>query len=256
MIELVKIFVPKLVIIFMTLAASIKTKSSSKKYRRRNSSDLINEIAEKIEIGILFGEYKPREHLTQEKLSSKYAVERNVIRSTLKKLAENGTVEYFPNRGVVVKEFTAKGAKDLYTLRIVLEGMAAEMAASQIDKATIKKLESLSAQMQKDLTKRNLKEFILKHEKFHDLLFAAANNSYLLKIIKELISASSSIRYFSYSRFSLPGTKHQLFEEHKRIIYFLKKGNAKRVGEIARAHIKAGINHYLKHFFPHESLMD
>jgi len=240
----------------MGLNSSNRNKKLSPKiYSRGNSFDLINEIAERIEIGILFGEYKPREHLTQDKLCTKYSVERNVIRSTLKKLAENGTVEYFPNRGVVVKEYTAKGAKDLYTLRILLEGMASEMAASQIDKATIKKLKSLSAQMENDLKKGDLKEFILKHEKFHDLIFAAANNFYLFKVIKELISASSSIRYFSYSRFSLPETKNQLFEEHKSIIYFLKKGDAQRVGEIARSHIKAGINHYLRHFFPEETLM-
>lgn len=227
-----------------------------KNTKRRNSSELINEITDKIEIGILFGEYKPREHLAQEKLCFKYSVERNIIRAALKKLTENGTVEHFPNRGVVVKEFSAKSAKDLYTTRIWLEGMAAEIAAGKIETETISKLESLSVQMEKDLKKGRLKEFILQHERFHDLLFTAANNFYLSKIIKELISASSSIRYFSYSRFSLPETKYQLFEEHKRIIYFLKKKDARKVGEIARAHIKAGINHYLKHFFPEESLIE
>jgi len=227
-----------------------------KKSTRVNSSDLINEIVNQIEIGILFGEYKPREHLIQDHLAAKYSVERNIIRAVLKKLEEKGVVEHFPNRGSLVKEYTAKSAKDLYSLRFLLEGTAAELAVAHMTPQIISQLESLSDEMEKDLKKGNLSEFILKHERFHHLLFATADNFYLLKVIKELISASASIRYFSYSRYSLPETKNQLFEEHKQMIFFLKKRDAKKIGQIARTHIKAGINHYLRNFFPQESLMD
>jgi DNA-binding GntR family transcriptional regulator len=156
----------------------------------------------------------------------------------------------------VVKEFTAKNAKDLYRLRFLLEGMAAEMSVAKITPPIIRQLESLSEEMEKNLQKGELKEFILAHERFHQLIFETADNFYLLKIIKELISASASIRYFSYSRYSLPETKNQLFDEHKQMITCLKKGEGKEIGQISRAHLKAGINHYLMNFFPQQSLID
>jgi DNA-binding GntR family transcriptional regulator len=235
----------------------LSTKSAStllpKKSARRNSSDLVNEIVDHIEIGILFGEYKPREHLIQDQLAEKYSAERNIVRAALKKLEEKSVIEHFPNRGSRVKEFTAKNAKDLYRLRFLLEGMAAEMSVAKMTSPTIRQLESLSEEMEKNLQEGKLKAFTLAHEKFHHLIFETANNFYLLKVIKELRSASASIRNFSYSRYSLPETKNQLFVEHKQMITSLKKGDKKKIGQISRSHIKAGLNYYLRNFFPQES---
>jgi DNA-binding GntR family transcriptional regulator len=233
-----------------TKAASIPLRGKS---TRINSSDLVNEIVGHIEIGILFGEYKPRQHLIQDQLAEKYSVERNIIRAVLKKLEEKSVVEHFPNRGSVVKEFTAKNAKDLYRLRFILEGMAAEMSVAKMTSPIIRQLESLSEEMERNLREGKLKAFILAHERFHQLIFETADDFYLLKMIKELISASASIRYFSYSRYSLPEAKNQLFDEHKQMIACLKKGDTKKIGQISRSHIKAGINYHLRNFFPQES---
>jgi DNA-binding GntR family transcriptional regulator len=217
---------------------------------------MVNEIVDHIEIGILFGEYKPRQHLIQDQLAEKYSVERNIIRAALKKLEEKSVIEHFPNRGSVVKEFTAKNAKDLYRLRFLLEGMAAEMSVAKMTSPIIRQLKSLSEEMEKNLQKGELKEFILAHERFHQLIFETADNFYLLKMIKELISASASIRYFSYSRYSLTETKKQLLDEHKQMITCLKKEDTKKIGQISTSHIKAGINYYLRNFFPQESQID
>ena len=78
-------------------------------------------------------------------------MERNVIRSALKMLAEKSVIEHFPNRGSVIKEFTAKNAKDLYRLRFLLEGIAAEMAATRMSPDSLRKLKFLSDEMEKKL---------------------------------------------------------------------------------------------------------
>lgn len=230
--------------------------SASHKSLRPNAPLLVNEIVDKIETGILFGEFKPREHLVQDQLAEKYAVERNVIRSALKMLAEKSVIEHFPNRGSVVKEFTAKNAKDLYRLRFLLEGMAAEMAATRMSPDGIRELKSLSDEMEKNLENDDLRGFTLAHEKFHQIIFESADDFYLSKMIRELRSASASIRNFSYSRYSLPENKGNLFNEHKQMIACLANEDARKMGEISRNHIRAGINHYLRNFFPQEKLLD
>jgi DNA-binding GntR family transcriptional regulator len=230
--------------------------SHSRAPLKTNSSYLINRIVDQIEIGILFGEFKPREHLVQDQLAERYAVERNIIRAALKKLEEKSVIEHFHNRGSVVKEISAKDAKDLYSLRFMLESKGAEMAVVNMTSKILRELETLSANMEKTLRKGELRTFTREHEKFHQLIFETADNYYLLKMIKELRSASTTIRNFSYSRYSLRETKDQLFEEHKELIRYLKKGDAQKVGEISTVHIKAGINYYLKNFFPQERLFD
>jgi len=232
-----------------------KLASPARKKTKPNYSSLVNAIVERIEIGILFGEYKPREHLIQDQLAEKYKVERNIIRAALKKLEERGVIEHFPNRGSQIKEFSAQNAKDLYALRALLESRAAEWAAARIRPAVIRQLESLSDSMEKKLRKGEYRAFTLEHEKFHQLIFETADNAYLLKMIKELRGASTSIRNFSYSRYSLPEAKDQLFAEHEQMIQYLKKKEGQKLGKLAVAHIQAGINHYLRNFFPQESLL-
>jgi len=230
--------------------------SSSPKALRTSSIHLVNEIVDRIEIGVLFGEFKPREHLVQDQLAERYGVERNVIRAALKKLEERSVIEHFPNRGALVKEMTAKNAKDLYQLRFLVESQAAEIAAVRITPQIIRQLEALNEEMKKNLKKGELRGFTLAHEKFHQRIFETADNSYLLKTIKDLRSASASIRNFSYSRYSLADTKNQLFDEHRRMIKYLEEGKGEEAGELARVHIKAGLNHYLRNFFPQEPLVD
>jgi len=231
-------------------------KSLSQASLKRNSSYLVNKVVDQIEIGILFGEFKPREHLVQDQLAERYGAERNVIRGALKKLEERSVIEHFPNRGSMVKEMTAKHAKDLYQIRFLMESKAAEMAVAHITPQIMRQLEALNEEMKRNLKTGELRGFTLAHEKFHQTIFETADNFYLLKTIKDLRSASASIRNFSYSRYSLADTKNQLFDEHRRMMDCLEKGEVEKVGELARVHIKAGLNHYLRNFFPQESLID
>jgi len=138
---------------------------------KKNMADTVNEIVDHIEIGILFGEYKPREHLVQDQLAGKFQVERNIIRAVLSKLEGKGIVEHFRNRGSLVKEFTVKEAKDLYRVRFMLESTAAKMAIDNTTPRIIRQLEKLNSSMKKHLDKRELKRFTLEHEEFHQMIF-------------------------------------------------------------------------------------
>jgi hypothetical protein len=40
------------------------------------------------------------------------------------------------------------------------------------------------------------------------------------------------------------------------MITCLKKRDTKKIGQISTSHIKAGINYYLRNFFPQESQID
>ena len=101
----------------------------------------------------------------------------------------------------------------------------------------------------KSWEENDLRGFTLAHEKFHQVIFDGADDFYLSKMIRELRSVSASIRNFSYSRYSLPESKENLFNEHKRMIACLANKDARKLRDISRNHIRAGINHYLRNCF-------
>jgi|GEM_PF-3553232 DNA-binding GntR family transcriptional regulator len=84
------------------------------------------------------------------------------------------------------------------------------------------------------------------------MIFDAVGNVYISKLTKELRSVSVIIRNFSYSRYSIPEMKHQLLDEHNQMIVCLKKGDRSRIRELSGSHIRAGVNYYLRVFFPKE----
>jgi DNA-binding GntR family transcriptional regulator len=220
------------------------------------SSQLVDQIVEQIEMGILFGEYKPREHLIQDKLVAKYSVDRYSIRAALKKLEDKDVLVHFPNEGSRVRDLGAKNAKDLYQARFLLEESTARIAASKVTPGIISQLRSLNSNIEKHLKDNELREFMFTHERFHQIIFETADNPYLLRMIQELRSASTTVRNFSYSRYSLPEYKTKLLDEHKRIVVLLENHKLKELGELSKAHIKSGINHYLRSFFPGEHLIE
>ncbi|HSR13451.1 MAG TPA: GntR family transcriptional regulator, partial [Thermodesulfobacteriota bacterium] len=219
---------------------------------RLRSSEKIEEVVDRIEIGILFGEYKPRERLVQDELAARCGVERNIVRAALKKLEEKSVIDHTPHRGCAVKEFSAKAAKDLYRLRFLLESTATGIAAGRMPKGDLKVLESLQGEMERSLDEGRLRDFILAHERFHQLIFESADNEYLVKMIRHLISASASIRYFAYSRYARKGAKDTLFREHRSLLALLKKRESRKAADLARVHLQSGINYYLSNFFPRE----
>jgi DNA-binding GntR family transcriptional regulator len=223
--------------------------------KKRNMADTANEIVDHIEIGILFGEYRPRQHLVQDQLAGKFQVERNIIRAVLGKLEDKRIVQHYPNRGFLVKEFTVKEAKDLYRVRFMLECTAAKLAVENINTHTFKQLEKLNDRMKRHLDNNELKRFTLVHEEFHQMIFDTAGNLYLSKLTKELRSASVIIRNFSYSRYAIPETKQQLLDEHHEMIICLKKGDRDGISDLSGFHIRSGINYYLRFFFPEEDLL-
>jgi DNA-binding GntR family transcriptional regulator len=224
--------------------------------KKSHSSQLVERIVEQIENGILFGEYKPRERLIQDKLVDKYSVERNIIRAALKKLEDKDVLVHVPNEGCKVRDLGAKNAKDLYQARLLLEESTARIAASKATPDIISQLKILCGSIEEHLRDNKLKEFMVAHERFHQMIYEAADNPYLLRMIQGLRSASTTVQNFSYSRYSFPEFKNKLIDEHREIVFLLENCKSEELGDLLKAHIKSGINHYLRSFFPEEPIIE
>ncbi|MGD8202114.1 GntR family transcriptional regulator [Ornithinimicrobium sp. W1679] len=84
--------------------------------------------AERIERGILMGDYAPGQRLTEEFLCAELGVSRPPVREALQSLARMGLVEHQPRRGVRVTPLTQHDVYEIVTLRKELELMALRLA--------------------------------------------------------------------------------------------------------------------------------
>src|SRR6185437_11146369 len=86
-------------------------------------------ITDMLRSSILACEFKPGERIYEVNLSEQLKVSRTPIREALKALAGEGLLDYIPNRGYHVRQYSVDDIVQAYEIRAALEGLAAKRAA-------------------------------------------------------------------------------------------------------------------------------
>jgi DNA-binding GntR family transcriptional regulator len=109
-----------------------RTPETGMPVKNSTSQKLINEIADKIQAGIVAGDYPPGSRLKQEILARDFAVSRTPIREALSHLEAKGIVSQDQGRSAVVRAPSSRDIAEMYQVRAELEGLAAQLAARWI----------------------------------------------------------------------------------------------------------------------------
>src|SRR5690554_2223927 len=89
-------------------------------------STLQNRVLETIRDSIFRGIFRPNERLVQEELANQLGVSRMPVREALHQFEKAGLVITVPHRGSFLSAITIDYIVEIYTLRLKLEGLAAE----------------------------------------------------------------------------------------------------------------------------------
>ena len=107
------------------------------KVNRQNLSSQVYSILKEM---IVNHRFHPGVRLNIEQLTKKIGVSRTPVWEAVQRLIQEGLLKSIPNRGVFMSELTPQMAIELYTVRGVLEGLAARLAAQNMDDKTIDKM--------------------------------------------------------------------------------------------------------------------
>src|SRR6201986_2304199 len=99
-------------------------------------------VVEALRAAVLAGEFQPGERLHETKLTARLGVSRTPVRAALQKLASEGLLDYTPNRGYTLRQYSIGEVIGAYEVRAVLEGLAARLSAERgLDAAEIDTLQ-------------------------------------------------------------------------------------------------------------------
>lgn len=167
------------------------------------TEELVQHLVESISAKIFNGAYAPGQKLRQETLAEEYEVSRTPVREAFRQLETKGLIVQQPRYGATVVAPTIKDIGANYWLRGELEGMAAELAARWISDADLQQLQTVHAECAEAVaalyTEVNaggaaaprqaaapMRHWVVKNQEFHALIFRAAGNPSLERIIKDL----------------------------------------------------------------------
>jgi len=176
---------------------------------------LREKILENIRDAILKGELKPGERVSEPDIAERYGISRTPIREAFRQLESEGYLTVIPRKGAVVAKHTQKDIEEFYSIKSVLEGYAANLAAVKMTPKDVDKLEAINNRLAKLSKTRDVKTFFRVHNEFHEYFIRAAGNQRLLELIHQLLQ---KFEYLRVASLSIPGRMEISVQEHKKIL--------------------------------------
>lgn len=195
---------------------------------KKNSQSLAayNEIKRRI----LVGDFAADDRLREVNVAQLLNMGRTPVREALKRLEDEGLLTHEPRRGLVVTRIDQRGVTELYAMREVLEGAAAEFAARH---ATDAEIENMAAILEDE--RRPGADAVALNLAFHNAIYAAAHNRHLIRSLNALTDTT-----YLLGRSTLAAQKRadKANEEHSAVIAAIRARDPQAAGEAARHHIR------------------
>lgn len=93
---------------------------------------LRSQVSQRLAIAIFARHFKAGEKLTVQPLAEQFGVSRTPVREALMELESLGMVDVLPHKGVLVREFGPREARELFQVRKILEREAVRCACGNI----------------------------------------------------------------------------------------------------------------------------
>ncbi|MBT2734616.1 GntR family transcriptional regulator [Bacillus sp. ISL-7] len=199
---------------------------------------ITTQVSNAIREAIVTGEYEPGQKLSEMALSEHFQVSRTPIREALKQLEREGLVEIIPRVGTCVTKPTEQELRELFTLKEVLEGLAASLFTEKGDAAEIQKVHQAVADMEEALQTSDNKLYVQANSIFHETILEGANNSKLSYMFNLLLNQIPYNRYV-FITIGDPVRREQSLREHQAILAAIEKGDRIEAEKTMREHVKA-----------------
>ncbi len=160
---------------------------------------LREKILETIREAILKGTLKPGEKVAEPELAERFGISRTPIREAFRQLESEGYLTVIPRKGAVVTALSEQDVQEFYAIKSILEGYAAELAATKLTEKDIEKLKSINEKLKKLAAEGDVKAFFRVHNEFHDLFIRVAGNHKLAELINQLGMKFNRLRMASLS---------------------------------------------------------
>ncbi len=187
-----------------------------------------------LRMAILKGELQPGERLMEIQLAEKLGVSRTPIREAIRKLELEGLVLMIPRRGAEVAAISEKRLKDVLEVRKNLEGLAVRLACARAKEGTAKTLEEAEQAFRESIKSEDLIAMAEADEKFHFLIYDAADNEKLQQILTNL---KENMYQFRLEYLKNKEARERLIEEHKAIVEAIKTNDPDAAVKVMDKHI-------------------
>lgn len=185
---------------------------------------------------IVRGEIKPHSKLTLKEIATYMGISETPIREAINYLASEGLVKLVPHKGIIINEISLADFQEMLQIRSVLEGLIAELAATNINDEEIHTIMEIIYDMETSVNEDNRLVYNDLDIRFHDLLVNIAGNRKLKDFYNNLISQSQQFRLLTLK---LDYRMPKSLDEHRSIASALQERDPLKANMESQKHINS-----------------
>ena len=190
-------------------------------------------VYNEVKNAILNGDFYPGDTVKIRQIAEQMGVSATPVRDALLHLVMERVLIMPNSREIRVADISDEEFHEIRSLRIMLEGEAAEAAATVATPQNIKKLEDINAKIEKAFERKKPKQALTHNRAFHAYLYGIANMTVLMDVVDRLWLRMAPV----IASWSQQADADDFTEHHIIVIDRLKKKD----GEAARKAIAEDI---------------
>jgi len=194
-------------------------------------------IAEQVRHLIFTGEIAPGERINEAALALRMGTSRGPIREAIRILTGSGIVTAVLNKGVFVRKISMREMVEIYELRALVFGFAAQRAAENITDAHRTQFEGLLAQMDLAAEENDGARYYDLNLDFHALVLQLSNNNRAQQAYMDYVN---ELHLFRRKYFNAPGNMRKSNSEHRSIYEAIASGSTVKAKNMAERHVWSG----------------
>ena len=144
---------------------------------------------------IVCNKIKPGTLLVERQICEALNTSRTPVREAIQKLANENLIEFVPGMGAFVSNITYNDIIEIYDIRAMLEGLAAERCTLHIRPDEHRQLEANMLMLEEATQKNDYDGFIEQDIRFHQIIVNCARNERLKRLVGNYMDQARRITY-------------------------------------------------------------
>jgi len=197
------------------------------------------DVAEWLRERIRIGRFVPGQRLVEADITRDTGASRSKVREALQRLEVEGLVQIEEFRGASVRKVTLDEVRQIYSARMVLEGLAAAEFAERGTQAAKDELARIQHELDQIAHLGNHERFAVLNGDWHRAVIDGAGNDYVRQFLSRL---TVPIYRLLFSTFYNAQRIDSANADHRRITAAIVEGRAAEAERAMRDHIAAGFS--------------
>ena len=168
-------------------------------------------------------------------LKAELGLGRTPIREALQRLALEKLVTIVPRRGMFVADIGMMDLQRLFEVRVMLESMAARLAARRGAPEHWQRMEAALSNLSTPPENIDNQALIAVDQTCHEIIYQAVDNEFLQDTLVTMYALSLRLWYFALAKI---GDMRSAILEHVAILEALKSGDEDQAAYLLEQHIK------------------